>query len=113
MSIDVTFQPKGPTVLLGTTPAQVVPPGTGPGIVSFRIANNVLASPAATRLGWGDTSAKTSSAAPTGATQATSANSINIAAGAVVTLEFPSTIWFVASAAISLEITPGQGSTGT
>lgn len=110
MSVDSVFQPKGPTVLVGTAAIQVIPPGTGPGgMVSFRIANNVLAVPAATRLGWGDTSAKTSSAAPTG-TGANSANSINIAAGAVVTVEFPAYIWLIAAAAASLEVTPGQGS---
>lgn len=109
MSVDAVFQPKGPTVQVGTSAVQVVPPGTGPaGMVSFRIANNILSTPAATRIGWGDTAAKASAAAPTG-TGANSANSINIAAGAVITLELPATIWLIASTAASLEVTPGQG----
>lgn len=110
MSIDVAFQPKAPTVLLGTTPLQIIAPGTGPGgMISFRIANNVLVTPAATRIGWGDTAAKTSAAAP----GAAPAFSINISAGAVVTLELPATAFLVASAAASLEVTPGQGSAVT
>lgn len=107
MSIDTAFQPKGPTVLVGTSAAQVTPPGTGPGgMVSFRCCNTAAT---INRIGWGDTQAKASAAAPTGTTQATSANSINIAIGGTVTLELPATIWLVASAA-SVEVTPGQGS---
>src|ERR1700761_6745921 len=114
MSIDTAFQPKAPTILLGTTPVQAIPPGTGPaGMMSFRISNTILGTPAPVRFGWGDTSGKTSSAAPTGATPATSNFSINIAAGATVTLELPATAWMVAGTAASLEVTPGQGSVST
>ena len=107
MSIDTAFQPKYPTVLVGTAAAQAIPAGQGPlGMMSFRCTNT---NAAAIRLGWGDTSAKASSAAPTGTTPATAAFSINIAIGGSVTLELPSSIWFIASAA-SVEVTPGQGS---
>lgn len=110
MSIDTAFQPKGPTVLVGTSAVQVFPAGQGPlGMVSYRCCNTAAT---VNRLGWGDTAAKASAAAPTGATLATAAYSINIAIGASITLELPASIFFVASAA-SVEITPGQGMTGT
>jgi hypothetical protein len=110
MSIDTAFQPKGQTALVGTSAVQVIPPGTGPlGMVSFRCCNTAAT---VNRLGWGDTAAKTSAAAPTGSTQATVANSINIAIGGTVTLELPSSIFLIASAA-SVEVTPGQGATGS
>lgn len=107
MSIDTAFQPKGSTVLLGVSAAQIITPGTGPlGMVSFRCCNTAAT---VNRLGWGDTAAKASAAAPTGTTPATAANSINIAIGGTVTLELPSSIFLIASAA-SIEVTPGQGS---
>lgn len=110
MSVDTAFQPKYPTSLVGTGAVQVIPPGTGPsGMMSFRCTNT---NAAAIRLGWATSSAAASSAAPTGATQATIANSINIAIGGTVTLELPSTTWFIASAA-SVEVTPGQGATSS
>lgn len=107
MSIDTAFQPKFPTSLVGTSAVQVIPPGQGPlGMVSFRCCNTAAT---VNRLGWGDTAAKASAAAPTGATAATQAFSINIAIGGTVTLELPSSIFLIASAA-SIEVTPGQGS---
>lgn len=107
MSIDTAFQPKGPTVLLGVTAAQVFPPGSGPlGMVSYRLCNTAAT---VNRVGWGDTATKASAAAPSGTTPATSANSINIAIGGTVTLELPASIWLIALAA-SVEVTPGQGS---
>lgn len=107
MSIDTAFQPKYPTSLVGTSAVQVIPPGQGPlGMVSFRCCNTAAT---VNRIGWGDTSAKTSAAAPTGATSTTVANSINIAIGGSITLELPTSIWLIASAA-SIEVTPGQGS---
>lgn len=110
MSLDNPFQPKGPTVQVGTSAVQAIPQGTGPsGMVSFRIANNILVTPAATRVGWAPTSAGASAAAPTGATLATAAFSINLAAGQVIVLELPASTFFIASAAASIEITPGQG----
>lgn len=113
MSIDTAFQPKGQTFGLTNSAAQVIAVGTGPGgMVSFRILS---VGSSAQRLGWGDTAAKTSSAAPAAGA---SAQSISVAGGAVITLELPSTTFFISSAAYvagtsGFEITPGQGVTGT
>jgi hypothetical protein len=113
MSVDTVFQPKGPTFGLTNTAAQVIPPGTGPGgMVSFRIQ---CVGTAAQRIGWGPTSASTSSSAPAAGA---SANSISLAGGAVITLELPASTFFISSAAYvagtsGFEVTPGQGFTST
>lgn len=113
MSIDTAFQPKTQTFGLTNSAVQVIPAGTGPGgMVSFRIYS---VGTSAQRIGWGDTAAKTSSAAPSAGAFA---QSIAVSGGVAITLELPSTTFFISSAAYvagtsGFEITPGQGSTGT
>jgi hypothetical protein len=112
MSIDTAFQPKFPTVVVATAAIQVIPQGTASGMLSFRICNLATA---AQRLGWGPTAAGTSATGPSGAGTANATYSINIATGAVITLELPATTFFIGqnAAATGFEITPGQGYTTT
>lgn len=113
MSIDVAFQPKGPTVIVDNSAGmQVIPPGTGVGMVSFRITNLAAA---AQRLGWGVSAAKTSAAAPGGVGVTNAAFSLLVGTGLTITLELPASTFFIATnaAATGFEITPGQGATGT
>lgn len=115
MSVDTTFQPKGPTFGLTNSAAQAVPTGTplyNAGMISFRILS---VGTSAQRIGWASTSAGASSAAPSAGA---SAQSISVAGGAVITLELPATTYFISSAAYvagtsGFEVTPGQGVTGT
>lgn len=115
MSVDVPFQPKGPTFGLTNSAAQVVPTGTplyNAGMVSFRIQ---CVGTGAQRIGWGPTAASTASTAPAAGA---SAYSISLAGGAVITLELPATTFFISSAAYvagtsGFEVTPGQGFTTT
>ena len=111
MSIDVAFQPKGPTTLVTNAAAiQVVSAGWGIalGPVSFRIVN--LAS-TAQRLGYAPTAAVANAAGPSAAGVANAVFSINIEGNAVLTLELPANTYFIASTLTGFEITPGQGVT--
>ena len=115
MSIDVPFQPKSQTFGLTNAAAQAVATGStlaSAGMVSFRIFS---VGTSAQRIGWGDTAAKTSSAAPSAGAFA---QSMAVAGGVAITLELPASTFFISSAAYvagtsGFEITPGQGFTTT
>ena len=115
MSVDTVFQPKAPTVNVKNSAIQVLSPGTPlyNSTVSFRIVN--LAATAATqRVGWGPTASSTSAAAPGGSGIANGVYSITLEGNGVITLELPGSTFFIGSDATNgLEITPGQGNTGT
>jgi hypothetical protein len=108
MSIDTTFAPRGPTVLVGAAAIQVVNAAgnVASGITSFRV-HNVNA--AKQQLGWGTTSTNAvATAAAAGAPQ----NVITIEIGGTIYLELPYNTFFIASAAASFEVTPGMGGVG-
>lgn len=107
MSVDTTFAPRGQTFLIGTGAAQVVTPGNSmSGAVSFRI-HNVNA--AKQTIGWATNAASAVATAPAaGAPQTV----MTIEIGGTIYLELPYNTFFIASAAASFEVTPGNGGVG-
>lgn len=103
MSIDTTFRPTGPTVLVGVVATQVGD-DLSSGCSTFRVRCVT-----AGYLSWG-TSAVTAKGAP--AAGAPVANTIGMAAGGVGYFELPYNVYFISSVADGFEVTPGQGGTG-
>jgi len=108
MAYDSAFAPFGPTYLVSTSPVQVksnnnvYPSG-------YRIINltNALV-----RVGWSPQEPSDATVTPTAATPTANgvANVLTIQANGVQVFSgIPPNAWFIASAATSLEITPGEG----
>lgn len=107
MSIDTTFKPATPTVLVGATAVAVVDKGAYQGVTTFRVR---CVNVAAQYLTWGPTSGVTAAGAPIAGTPVQ--NTIGLAAAGVAYIEVPSASFFIASAAASFEVTGGTGGTG-
>ncbi len=110
MSVDTTFSPRGPTVLIAVTGAQAVNAAGNnqAGITSFRIHNNAAAKQV---IGWGTTAASAAAAAVAAAAGAPQW-SITMEIGAVIYLELPYNIFFCGNTASTFEVTPGTGGVG-
>lgn len=105
MSVDTVFQPKLPTVLVGTAGIQIIPPGTGPaGMMTFRTVNLIAS---ISYLGYGPTAAQ--AVANAAAPGAAGAYTIAMLPSSVETFEFQSTMFFAANIAAAFNMTPGQG----
>ena len=108
---DGTFTPKGSTVLVSTTPVQVLPTNPQEACNSYRIRCLVSG-----YLEWGQSEgdALTGAAAPSITAVAPAlgvpqANTIGMTVGGVETLTLPFAAWFVSSVASGFEVTPGEG----
>ena len=101
MAIDATFQPQGPTVLVGTTAVQV--PGAAGGSTSYRIRN---ISASVQYFSWG-TASVGAPVAPVAGTP--SANTIGMLGGSVETFCISSNPFLIAGTATGFEVTPGEG----
>jgi hypothetical protein len=108
MAYNSAFGPFGPTYLVGTSPVQiksnnnVYPSG-------YRIVNLTSS---LVRVGWSPQEPNDASVTPVATTPTSSgiANVLSIPANGVgVFSSIPPNAWFIASAATSLEITPGEG----
>lgn len=109
MAYDGAFTPRGPTVLIGTVPTQVVS-GDNVAPTAYRIRN---LSAAAAYLGWA--TPLPLNATPTIGTVSApvlgtpSPNILGLGPGAVEVLYLGANAWFKASAATTFEVTPGEG----
>ena len=103
MSIDTTFRPLGPTVLVGTA---AVSPGAhlSSGCSTFRVRCLVSA-----YLGWGNDNVGAPVAPAAGVP---AVNTLGFSAGDIAYVELPYNVFFISSVAASFEVTPGQGGTG-
>jgi hypothetical protein len=108
MAYNSAFGPFGPTYLVGTSPVQVksnnnvYPSG-------YRIVNLTSS---LVRVGWSPQEPSDATVTPVATTPTSSgiANVLSIPANGVgVFSSIPPNAWFIASAATSLEITPGEG----
>jgi hypothetical protein len=102
------FAPFGPTYLVGTSPVQVIT-NNNMYPTGYRIVNltaNIV------RVGWAPQEPNNATVTPV-ATTPTAAGIANVlsipASGVAVFSSIPPNAWFIASAATSLEITPGEG----
>jgi hypothetical protein len=110
MSIDVTFHPLQPTVVVVTTAAQAVAPSVGnAGVSSFRVYNSATG---AFVLGWGTTAANATAAAAAGVAL-TPGNWVTINTATACYLELPAATWFCGgTGATGFQVTPGFGGVG-
>jgi hypothetical protein len=106
VSIDTTFKPTGPTVLIAATATQVATQNAG-GVYSFRVVNLATA---IQRFSWGRTAAAATALGGAAPTAAGTPNTITMLGGTVETFEIPVDSFFIASSATGFEFTPGQGS---
>ena len=106
MSIDTTFKPTGPTVLISNVATQVATQNSG-GVYSFRVIN---LSTAIQRFSWGRTGTIATALGGAAPTAAGTPNTITMLGGTVETFEIPCDSFFIASSATGFEFTPGQGS---
>jgi hypothetical protein len=102
------FAPFGATYLVGTSPVQVLS-NNNMYPTGYRIMNltaNIV------RVGWAPQEPNDATVTPV-ATTPTAAGIANVlsipASGVAVFSSIPPNAWFIASAATSLEITPGEG----
>jgi hypothetical protein len=102
------FAPFGATYLVGTSPVQVIT-NNNMYPTGYRIMNltaNIV------RVGWAPQEPNNATVTPV-ATTPTAAGIANVlsipASGVAVFSSIPPNAWFIASAATSLEITPGEG----
>ena len=107
------FTPGGPTVLIGTTPLQATSGLTGVVDPTQRTAyrvrcliNGYISWAPANRTGGGAPQGVTSTAPAAGTP---SENTIGMLAGQCEIFTLPQNAWFYASAAVSFEVTPGEG----
>lgn len=97
MALNSTFQPQGPTVLIGVSALQV-PIGTtgGGGAVTYRVRCLITA-----YLTWGNASVA--------AVGGPGANTLGMTAGGIETFTFPAQCFFISNVGASFEVTPGEG----
>lgn len=113
MSVDTTFKPTGPTILVGVTPVQIQVGGNQGSIGDAVYVRCLAAAASSAYFFYGPSAASLASlptVPPTGATAALSAsNALGMFGQTVKVFAIPSNSFVVASAAAAFEMTPGQG----
>jgi hypothetical protein len=103
LSIDTTFKPSAPAVLVGVTAVQVCPNG-GQGVYTFRVVNSVATIQAFT---WGKLATVTANGPP--AAGLYSANTIVMLPSSVETFEIPADSFFIGNTGSAFYFHPGSG----
>jgi hypothetical protein len=113
VSVDTTFKPTGPAILVGTSPVQIQVGGNQGSIGDAVYVRCLAAAASSAYFFYGPSAAALASlptVPPTGATGATSApNALGMFGQTVKVFQIPSNSFVVASAAGAFEMVPGVG----
>jgi hypothetical protein len=102
VSLETTFKPMQPTVIVTTATVQAVAPSVGnAGVASFRVYN---AAAAAQIIGYGTSATNAAAVIP--------GNAVTVPPGASCYMDLPAATWFIGNTGSTFQVTPGQGGVG-